>query len=103
MSTLDLLAPGANAADIARGLVAAGDVIRASGMSPEIVRAGRHVVVEHYAGRLELPDQSWHWRAADIFEHAERAALAACFGSKLPPPGSQLLIVKSAGQASLLD
>ncbi len=103
MPTLDLNAPDATPLQVARGLSAAGDVIRDSGMAPEFVEAGRLLVAEHRAGRHQLPADSWHWRAARVFEEAQLAALRACFGDEAPPPGSELLIVKSKGPASYLD
>ena len=103
MPTLDLNAPDATPLQVARGLAAAGDVIRDSGMEPEFVEAGRLVVAEHLAGRLQLPADSWHWRAARVFDEAQQAALGACFGDQAPPAGSELLIVKSKGPASYLD
>lgn len=103
MSTLDLIAPGATPANLSRGLTAAGDVIRTSGMLPEIVDAGRHLVCEHRAGRFALPAESWHWRAAQVFEDAQQATLQACFSLGAIAEGSELLIVKCHGPASLLD
>lgn len=101
MATLDLIAPDASPADIARGLAAAGDVIRASGMSLEFVHAGRTLAQEHRAGRHELPPTSWHWRADEVFVEAQEAALLACFGTRPRASGSELLVVKSKGPAFL--
>ncbi len=102
MSTLDLKAPGASPSQLARGLAAAGDVIRASGMSAEFVQAGHLLVLEQRAGKRELPADTWHWRAAEIFDQAQSAALRACFGDATPPQGSELLLVKGKGPASFL-
>ena len=103
MPTLDLHAPGATEEQIIAGLAAAGDVIRLSGMSPDFIAAGCHLVAEHLAGRHRLPDDAWHWRAATIFKEARSAALQACFQGRPAPPGSELLIVESKGPASFLD
>lgn len=103
MPTLDLLAEGATQEAIIRGLTAAGDVIRRSGMSTDFVQAGRLAVEEHHAGRVRLPQGSWHWIALRVFEEAQRAALDACFAGCAPSAGSRLLIVESKGPASFLD
>ncbi len=103
MATLDLMAPGAGPAEIAQGLAAAGDVIRASGMGLEFIHAGRLLAEEHRAGRHALPSTSWHWRANAVFLEAQEAALRACFGTGEPPSGAELLIVTSKGPASFLD
>ncbi len=103
MPTLDLKAPGASPSEISSGLAAAGDVTRVSGMAAEFVHAGWLLVLEHRAGRHVLDASSWHWRAAEVFEAAQAAALGACFGDRQPPVGSQLLMVKGVGPASFLD
>ena len=103
MPTLDLNAPGATPIQIVRGLAAAGDVIRSSGLSPEFVQAGHLCVVECRAGKRRLGDDSWHWRAAAVFEAAQDAALRACFGDRAAPAGSALMIVDSKGPATFLD
>lgn len=103
MPTLDLNAPAATAQQVLRGLADAGDVIRSSGMLPDFVQAGHLLVAEHHAGKRTLAADSWHWRAARIFDEAQLAAMHACFGNQVPPPGSGLLIVQSKGHASLLD
>lgn len=95
MATLDLIAPGASASDILRGLAAAGDVVRASGLSPEVLRAAKSALERRSAGRLALAQTSWHFRAAAVFDEAQAAALAACFGQARPSEGSRLVIVDS--------
>ena len=97
MATLNLNAPDASFDDVSRGLVAAGDVLRASGMPVEHVEAGRAVVMAHHAGRHSISDESWHWRAAKVFADAEEAALTACYGARARVEGSRLLIVRNDG------
>jgi hypothetical protein len=103
MPTLDLHAPGATELQVIQALAAAGDVIRRSGMSPEFVAAGRRIVDEHRAGRYRLAEDAWHWRAAEIFDEAQKAALDACFRDGPVPAGGALLIVDSKRPASFLD
>lgn len=97
MATLNLTAPDASFADVSRGLVAAGDVLRASGLSAEFVEAGRVTVMAHHAGRQALADGSWHWRAAMVFAEAEEAAFTACYGARARVEGCRLLIVRNDG------
>lgn len=104
MPTLDLKAPGATPLQVARGLAAAGDVLRESGMAPEFVQAGCRQVEAHRGGRQHLPPDAWHWRAAEIFERAQRAAIRACYGVNPDAPAdSELMIVQSKGPASFTD
>ncbi len=97
MATLNLHAPDASVEEVSRGLVAAGDVLRASGFSAEFVEAGRATVLAHHAGRHELSEGSWHWRAAQVFVDAEEAALSACYGTRERAHGSALVIIKVDG------
>ena len=93
MATLNLNAPGASHEDVSRGLVAAGDVLRASGLSVEFVQAARATVAAHHAGTRLLSESSWHWRADRVFVDAQEAALAACYGTRARGDGCELLIV----------
>ncbi len=95
MATLNLNAPDASFEDVSRGLVAAGDVLRASGFSAEVVEAGRVTVLAHHAGEHALGDDSWHWRAAKVFADAQEAALTACYGTRVRAEGCQLQIVRN--------
>ena len=97
MATLNLNAPDASVEEVSRGLVAAGNVLRASGFTAEFVEAGRATVLAHHAGRHELGENSWHWRAAQVFADAEEAALSACYGTRERAHGSALVIVKGGG------
>jgi hypothetical protein len=102
VATLDLIAPGASPSDVMRGLAAAGDIVRTSGLSPEVLRAAKFAVEQQGADRLALPDGSWHFRAAALFDEAQAAAMAACFGGRPPSEGSHLAIVDSKGPSSFL-
>ena len=98
MATLNLNAPDASVEEVSRGLVAAGDVLRASGLSAEFVEAGRSTVLAHHSGRHELGEGSWHWRAAKVFVDAQEAALAACYGARKRASGSALSIIRGDGR-----
>ena len=103
MATLNLNAPGASHEDVSRGLVAAGDVLRAAGLPVEFVEAGRASVAAHHAGKQRLSEISWHWRAAQVFDDAHEAALVACYGGSARGAGCELLIVANPTHDSLLD
>ena len=98
MATLKLNAPDASFEDVSRGLVAAGDVLRAAGLSAEFVEAGHRTVLAHHAGEHQLSEGSWHWRAAQVFAQAQEAALTACYGTRTCAEGSHLRIVRNDGR-----
>ena len=103
MATLNLNAPGASPEDVSRGLIAAGNVLRASGLTVEFIEAGRASVAAHHAGTQRLHEISWHWRAAQVFADAQEAALAACYGANARGVGCALVIVVTQASESLLD
>ncbi len=103
MATLNLNAPGASHDELSRGLIAAADVLRSSGLAVEFVEAGRASVAAHHAGTHRLHEISWHWRAAQVFADAQEAALAACYGTNARAAGCELLIVTSHVRDSFLD
>jgi len=95
MAALALNAPDASDEEVSRGLIAAGDVLRASGLPSEFVAAGRSTILAHREGRHAIEEGSWHWRASEVFELAQEAALVACYGTRTRADGSGLRIVRN--------